>query len=88
MEKDPTTNNSSITKEKPENIEGLEPHLIPENPDWDQFEENKKKFNVQSDYDFNLYTTKLDMETITQETKEKAEKIERVSCCDKIGNSW
>ena len=42
---------------------------------WDQFELNKKMYNVKSTYDENLYTTKLDKSNITEEDKRYADKI-------------
>ena len=41
----------------------------------DQFEINKKKFNIVSTYDENLYTTKLDKNKITKEQQDYADKI-------------
>ncbi len=46
-----------------------------ENVDWDQFELNKKVYNVVSTYDENLYTTKLDKNKITEEDKIFADKM-------------
>ena len=46
-----------------------------ENVDWDQFELNKKVYNVVSTYDENLYTTKLDKNKITEEEKIFADKM-------------
>ena len=42
---------------------------------WDQFELNKKMYNVVSTYDENLYTTKLDKNKITEEDKKYADKL-------------
>ena len=42
---------------------------------WDQFELNKKVYNVVSTYDENLYTTKLDKNKITEEDKIFADKM-------------
>ena len=42
---------------------------------WDQFELNKKMYNVVSTYDENLYTTKLDKNNITEDDKKYADKI-------------
>ena len=42
---------------------------------WDQFELNKKMYNVVSTYDENLYTTKLDKNKISEEDKIFADKI-------------
>ena len=46
-----------------------------EDTNWDQFELNKKVYNVISTYDENLYTTKLDKNKITEEDKKLADKI-------------
>ena len=46
-----------------------------EDTNWDQFELNKKVYNVISTYDENLYTTKLDKNKITEEDKKFADKI-------------
>ena len=56
---------------------GLEDDLNDKDNDanWDQFEINKKKYNVISTYDENLYTTKLDKSKITKEQNDYAEKI-------------
>ena len=45
------------------------------NEKWDQFEINKKKYNVNTTYDENNYTTTLDKKNISNEQKNKAEKI-------------
>ena len=42
---------------------------------WDQFELNKKKFNVESSYDEKHYTTELIHSRIPEKLKMKAEKI-------------
>jgi PAB1-binding protein PBP1 len=42
---------------------------------WDQFELNKKKFNVESSYDEKHYTTELIHSKIPEKLKVKAEKI-------------
>lgn len=44
---------------------------------WDQFETNKRLFNVKSTYDENLYTKKLDHGTMTPEAIARAERIAR-----------
>ena len=44
-----------------------------EDENWDQFELNKKLYNVVSTYDENLYTTKLDKNKITEEDKKFAD---------------
>ncbi len=49
------------------------------NEDWDQFEQNKNKFNVESTYQEEKYTTKLNLEEIPEELKREAEKIEKVN---------
>ena len=46
-----------------------------EDTNWDQFELNKKVYNVVSTYDENLYTTKLDKNKITEEDKKFADKM-------------
>ena len=46
-----------------------------EDTNWDQFELNKKVYNLISTYDENLYTTKLDKNKITEEDKKFADKI-------------
>ena len=46
-----------------------------EDTNWDQFELNKKVYNVTSTYDENLYTTKLDKNKITEEDKKFADKM-------------
>ena len=46
-----------------------------EDENWDQFELNKKMYNVVSTYDENLYTTKLDENKISQEEKIFADKM-------------
>lgn len=45
------------------------------NKKWDQFEVNKKKYNVISTYDENLYTTTLDKNKISKELNDYADKI-------------
>ena len=42
---------------------------------WNQFEVNREKFNVQSTYDENLYTKKLDRSLFSKEDVERAERI-------------
>lgn len=42
---------------------------------WDQFEINKKKFNVETSYDEKHYTTELNHSKIPQLLKIKAERI-------------
>ena len=44
---------------------------------WDQFEANKRLYNVRSSYDENLYTKRLDMSTLTLEQQKRAERIAR-----------
>lgn len=46
--------------------------------DWDQFELNKQKFNVETTYHENHYTTVLDHNAIPIYVKQKAEKIANV----------
>jgi PAB1-binding protein PBP1 len=45
---------------------------------WDQFELNKQKFNVETTYHENHYTTELDYNAIPLQVKHKAEKIAHV----------
>jgi hypothetical protein len=47
------------------------------NAGWDQFEANRRLFNVQSSYDENLYTKKLDVNKLSLEAVERAERIAR-----------
>ena len=64
--------------EKEENkyaYQALEDDIQNTNEKWDQFEINKKKYNVVSTYDENLYTTKLDKKKITKEQQDYADKI-------------
>jgi PAB1-binding protein PBP1 len=42
---------------------------------WNQFEANRRLYNVQSTYDENLYTKKLDKTTLTKEQLQRAEAI-------------
>lgn len=46
--------------------------------DWDQFDSNKNKFNIESTYSEERYTTELNEEEIPHEIKQNAEKIEKV----------
>ena len=55
--------------------QSLEDDIQNTNEKWDQFEINKKKYNVVSTYDENLYTTKLDKKKITKEQQDYADKI-------------
>ena len=43
--------------------------------DWDQFSANEKQFNVKASFDENLYTTKLDFDTIDAEKQLEAERL-------------
>ena len=43
--------------------------------DWDQFSANEKKFGVKTNFDENLYTTKLDMKNIDEKRHAEAERI-------------
>ena len=45
--------------------------------DWDQFETNKRLFNVNSSFDENLYTKKLDLSMMTKEQIAKADRLAR-----------
>jgi PAB1-binding protein PBP1 len=53
---------------------------------WDQFELNKQKFNVETTYHENHYTTELDHNAIPIHVKQKAEKIANVTRYN-IGNT-
>lgn len=44
---------------------------------WNQFEANKRLYNVQNTYDENIYTKKLDKNTLTKEQLKKAEQVAR-----------
>ena len=44
---------------------------------WNQFDANRDKFGVNSSYDENLYTKKLDKSSITKSQIQKAEKLAR-----------
>lgn len=44
---------------------------------WDQFEANRRLFQVPSTYDENLYTKKLDTSSISKEKMAEAERIAR-----------
>jgi hypothetical protein len=44
---------------------------------WNQFEANKKLFNVQSSYDENIYTKKLDKNSLSKAEMDKADRIAR-----------
>lgn len=44
---------------------------------WDQFEANKRLFNVKSTFDENLYTKKLDLKSMTPEQIAHAERLAR-----------
>lgn len=58
-----------------ENEQVYQGNLDEDDGEWNQFELNKKKYNVSSSYNENNYTTKLDPNLIPQEHKIKAEKI-------------
>ncbi len=45
---------------------------------WDQFELNKQKFNVETTYHENHYTTELDYNTIPLQVKHQADRIAQV----------
>ena len=57
--------------------QSLEDEINNKNNDekWDQFEVNKRKYNVTSTYDENLYTTVLDKNKISKELNDYADKI-------------
>jgi PAB1-binding protein PBP1 len=44
---------------------------------WNQFDANKRLYNVQSTYDENIYTKKLDKNSMTKEQMKKADKVAR-----------
>lgn len=44
---------------------------------WNQFEVNKRLYNVQNTYDENLYTKRLDKGSLTKEQVRKADKVAR-----------
>lgn len=43
--------------------------------DWDQFETNKRLFNVRSSFNEDLYTKKLDLASTTKEQIARADRI-------------
>ena len=43
--------------------------------DWDQFETNKRLFNVRSSFNEDLYTKKLDLGSMTKEQIARADRI-------------
>ncbi len=49
-----------------------------ENMNWDQFEANKIKYNTDTNYKEELYTTELNADIIPDEYKMNAEVIEKV----------
>jgi PAB1-binding protein PBP1 len=55
-----------------EELKGLE---TDSSGNWDQFEANKRLFNIESTYDENLYTTKLDYEKTDAALAARAEKM-------------
>lgn len=57
---------------KEENKQPL-PTLTDDGVPYDQFEENRKKYNVKSTYTFDKYTTKIDERKLTTDQKRKAE---------------
>jgi PAB1-binding protein PBP1 len=54
------------------------PILDEPNDEWNQFELNKEKFNVDTTYDENKYTTDLNRNEITEERVREVENIEKV----------
>ena len=56
----------------------FETTLHDDDPNWDQFEYNKEKFNVESTYSENNYTTDLNRDMISLDKKIEADKIEKV----------
>ena len=48
---------------------------------WNQFEVNKKLFNVETSYDENLYTTKLNKAGLSEKQRKHAEKVPLTTCC-------
>lgn len=53
----------------------LQIHSIYSIGNWDQFEVNKKLYNVKSTYDENLYTSKLDKSKISRDQQERAARL-------------
>ena len=50
---------------------------LDDNENWDQFELNKNKFNVNSTYDEKHYTTEIDYQNLSENVKKKAEVLEK-----------
>ena len=44
---------------------------------WNQFEANKRLYNVKDTYDENIYTKKLDKTSLTKEQMRRADKVAR-----------
>lgn len=62
---------------EPSTLTSLEGDSLTKGAEWNQFETNKRLFNVQSTYDENLYTKKLDTTKISKEKLAEAERIAR-----------
>ncbi|ORM39989.1 PAB1-binding protein 1 [Babesia sp. Xinjiang] len=43
--------------------------------EWDQFEYNRKEFGLETTYDENLYTTKLNLDEVSQQIQDQAAKL-------------
>jgi PAB1-binding protein PBP1 len=44
---------------------------------WNQFEANKRLYNVQNTYDENIYTKKLDKNNLTKDQMKQADRVAR-----------
>lgn len=75
---DPTRNLEKFFNEN-DSLPGIE--LSKESDDWDQFEENEKKFHVKAFYDENKYTTVLNMGALSRKQLEDGAAIaESIQC--------
>jgi len=54
---------------------GLDTLAVHHDGQWDQFAANSERYGIQSTFDEELYTTKLDPNRISKEKREKAERI-------------
>ena len=73
-----TSSKKKINLEDSINLNGLEKIAEQSSCIQDQFYLNKNNFNLLSNYVQELYTTSLDPNSITEEMKIHAERIERV----------
>ena len=64
----PNSSNNNNTWGKPAGLQGSI-------GDWDQFSANEQRFNVKATFDENLYTTKLDYESLDAQKLAEAERI-------------